>query len=174
MAQYKSPLFLPHTGCLLAQLWWHTQERDRCELTILLQRRTCQAACHRKGHTWQGQKHFMGPAGRQQVKAVLEVFYPGCCSALRAQCSLAPGALALAMLSAAAAHPCTNSVSFPVHQPMHPQQMLTANNQRKAPVTHGCQHIPPCILCLGFTCELPGTGFAETLKSIQCILAQYK
>lgn len=55
MAQYKSPLFLPHTGCLLAQLWWHTQERDRCELTILLQRRTCQA-----GRMSQERSHMAG------------------------------------------------------------------------------------------------------------------
>lgn len=63
-----------------------------------------------------------------------------------------PGALALPMLSPAAAHLCSTSVSFLVHQPMHLQEpiqvlitgdkVLTANNQHKAPVTHAL--MPAC------------------------------
>lgn len=97
-----------------------------------------------------------------------------------------PSALALTMLSPAAAHPCSTSVHFPVHQPMHPQEsrqvliagnkVLTANNQHKAPVTYSSNtstsHPAPCGWASLVSC--PGTGFAETLESIQCILAQHK
>lgn len=57
-----------------------------------------------------------------------------------------PGTPALAVLSPAAAHPCLTSASFPVHQPMHPQesvqvlitgnQVLRANDKHEAPPTH--------------------------------------
>lgn len=55
-------------------------------------------------------------------------------------------------------------------------KVLPANNQHKALVTHSSDastaHPAPSGWASLVSC--PGRGFAETLKLIQCILAQYK
>lgn len=116
------------------------------------------AGCHREGYIWQRQEHFMGPEQEGSSSRLRGGFLLRVVQCPVGTVLTGPGALALTMLSPAAAHPCSTSVSFLVHQPRHLQgptrvliacdKVLTANNQHKAPVTHGSDasmsHPAPC------------------------------
>lgn len=186
MAQYS---VLPHTGCPLAQLWWKSQERDSCELTILLQRRLCQAgrlqdvtgkATHGRDRSisWGQQEGSSSKlCWRFSTEGVAvpcghSAHWPRCTGTHHAEPSCCPPLLNLCVLSGAPAM----HLQEPTQVLITGDKVLTANNQHKAPVTHGSDasmsHPVPCGWASLVSC--PGTGFAETLQSIQCTLAQYK
>lgn len=133
-----------------------------------------QAACR----TSQGRPHMAGTgafhgasrkaAGPSCVGGFLPrvLQWPRRTGTRHAEPSCCPPLLSLCVLSSAPAHASTGTMRV---------QALTAN-LHKASVTHGSNastpHPAPCGWASFVSC--PGTGFAETLESIQCILAQYK
>lgn len=117
MAQYS---VLPHTGCPLAQLWWKSQERDSCELTILLQRRLCQAGRLQDvtGKATHGRDRSI--SWGQQEGSSSKLCWRFSTEGVAVPCGHSahwPRCTGTHQLSPAAAHPCSTSVSFLVHQP---------------------------------------------------------
>lgn len=156
MAQYKSPFSLSHTGCALAQLWRQSQERDRCELTILLQKRMCQAG---------SLQDVTGKATHGRDRSISWSQQEGSRSKLCWRFSTQGVAVAQAHWHS----PCWAQLLPTPAQPLCPFQCTSprihrnhAGSSAHSKPTQGfcnprlqCQHTPPCPLWLGLTCELP-------------------